>query len=296
MPLPEAQSAASAVGLRNQLTAEEIAAGHAFKSQSKRKEMLHVLPGSASEASLQQQLVIAGYTSGNVQFAGLASLAQRALDASRLRNEVAEYGAPLPTMRAFIHGYDDRQQLQAQELEGIASSPLFALGDGLSRLGGHDIDSRILAGQTMQGTGAVLAIGAMGYGIRGGNLSGGVEEVPNNAGATFGRAVSNNYRATFLAASPELEGQVVVHHAVEQGVLTKFPGVVSEAEMHSLENLRGIPNEINSDIHLSQIRVEWNRFYKPFIESGTSPTQEQLLQKATEIDNKFGSQFTPPVR
>jgi hypothetical protein len=117
----------------------------------------------------------------------------------------------------------------------------------------------------------------------------------DSAGARFGVALSTDYRATFLAAHPELEGKVLVHHAVEQQVLKKFPGVATEAEIHSLENLRGIPKAINSDVHLSQLRVEWNRFYKPFIESGTSPTKSQLLQKATEIDARFGSHFTPPV-
>jgi hypothetical protein len=116
-----------------------------------------------------------------------------------------------------------------------------------------------------------------------------------NTGATFGSSASTNYRATFFAVNPDLEGQVVVHHAVEQQVLNKFPGVVTQSQIHSLENLRGIPYEANSDVHLSQIRIEWNRFYKPFIESGTSPTLEQLLQKATEIDARLGSQFRPPV-
>jgi hypothetical protein len=116
-----------------------------------------------------------------------------------------------------------------------------------------------------------------------------------NSSARFGNAVSNDYRATFFAANPELQGKVVVHHAVEQQVLNKFPGVVTEAEIHSLENLRGIPYEINNTVHLSDIRVEWNRFYKPFVASGTTPTQTQLLQKATEIDLKFGSQFNPPI-
>ena len=109
-------------------------------------------------------------------------------------------------------------------------------------------------------------------------------------GATFGRAASTDYRGTFFAANPELEGQVVVHHAVEQQTLTRFPGLVSEAEIHSLENLRGIPKAINSDVHLSQIRVEWNQFYR----ANPNPSQAQLLQKATEIDTKFGSQFQPP--
>ncbi|WP_200955848.1 hypothetical protein, partial [Massilia sp. Root418] len=117
----------------------------------------------------------------------------------------------------------------------------------------------------------------------------------SSIGAKFGKAASNDYKATFFKANPELQGKVVVHHAVEQQVLKKFPGVVSESEMHSLENLRGIPTEINGPVHLSEIRVEWNRFYKPFIANGTSPTKEQLLKKATEIDLKLGSQFKPKL-
>jgi len=70
---------------------------------------------------------------------------------------------------------------------------------------------------------------------------------------------------------------------------------VSEAEIHSLENLRGVPLDINTEVHLSQIRTEWNRFYKPFLESGTAPTRAQLLQKATELDSMFGSRFLPPT-
>ena len=112
-----------------------------------------------------------------------------------------------------------------------------------------------------------------------------------DAGATFGRAASTDYRATFFAANPELEGQVVVHHAVEQQTLKLYPSQVTEAEIHSLENLRGIPKDINSQVHLSQIRKEWNQFYL----ANPNATQAQLLQKAAEIDAKFGSQFRPPV-
>ena len=89
------------------------------------------------------------------------------------------------------------------------------------------------------------------------------------------------------------EGAVVVHHAVEQQVLRRYPGVVSESEMHSLENLRGIPKgDINNRVHLSQIRKEWNRFYK----ANPNPTQSQLLDFATKLDNKFGHLFNPPIR
>jgi hypothetical protein len=113
--------------------------------------------------------------------------------------------------------------------------------------------------------------------------------------AILGKSASLDYKATFFKAHPTLKGKVVVHHAIEQQVLTKFPGVMTPAEIHSLENLRGIPNSINSQVHLRQIRTEWNRFYKSFIENHTSPTKEQLLKKATEIDLKFGSKLKPPV-
>jgi hypothetical protein len=113
--------------------------------------------------------------------------------------------------------------------------------------------------------------------------------------ANFGISTRSNYRKTFFAANPSLTGQVKVHHAVEQQVLNRFPGVVTKSEMNSLNNLRGIPNHLNSSLHLRQIRAEWDRFYRAFDANGTQPTKAQLLQKATEIDSKFGSQFNPPV-
>jgi hypothetical protein len=119
--------------------------------------------------------------------------------------------------------------------------------------------------------------------------------ISGTAQATFGRAKTTDYTKTFYDTHPELEGKNVVHHAVEKQVLKKYPAVVTDAEIHSLENLRGIPKELNSKLHLSQIRIEWNRFYDRFDKSGTAPTQSQLLQKATEIDTKYGSQFRPRI-
>jgi hypothetical protein len=84
--------------------------------------------------------------------------------------------------------------------------------------------------------------------------------------ASLGKAASTDYKATFFKANPTLEEKVVVHHAIEQQVMTRYPGVITEAELHSLENLRGIPKGINSDVHLSKIRKEWNEFYR------TNPT------------------------
>jgi hypothetical protein len=85
---------------------------------------------------------------------------------------------------------------------------------------------------------------------------------------------------------------VFVHHAVEQQAQKKYPGIVTNAEMHSLENLRGIPRHLNSELHLKQMRRAWDRFY----EENPIATRRQLLQNATEIDAMYGSQFNPPIK
>jgi hypothetical protein len=54
---------------------------------------------------------------------------------------------------------------------------------------------------------------------------------------------STDYRGTFFRNYPEFapfQGNVVVHHAVPQAVLTKYPGYFTLGEMHSINNLRGI--------------------------------------------------------
>ncbi|MCX8804109.1 RHS repeat-associated core domain-containing protein, partial [Vibrio parahaemolyticus] len=110
--------------------------------------------------------------------------------------------------------------------------------------------------------------------------------------AKFGESTTINYRKTFFEANPLTEGKVVVHHAVEQQVCERYPGIIKESEMHSLENLRGIPKEVNSKLHLSKIRKEWDKFYR----QNPNPNKQQLLNKATEIDDMFGAQFNPPIR
>lgn len=120
-----------------------------------------------------------------------------------------------------------------------------------------------------------------------------VESEVGNVSKTVGRDITD-YKGTFFEQHPDLEGKVVVHHGVEQQVLKRpeTSGLFTESEMHSYENLRGIPKELNSDLHLSKIRKEWNRFYRdnPF------PTKEDLLNKRQEIDNMFGDLFNPPIK
>jgi len=111
--------------------------------------------------------------------------------------------------------------------------------------------------------------------------------------AKLGSAATSDYKLTFFKAHPDLEGKVVVHHAVEQQALTRYPGLLTEQEMHSLENLRGIPIEQNADMHLSQIRKEWNEFYRDNPASGM--TKQRILDKASEMDRHYGSSFTPTL-
>ena len=84
-----------------------------------------------------------------------------------------------------------------------------------------------------------------------------------------------------------------MHHGVEQQVLDRYPGLITAAELHSLENLRGIPKGANAKTHLREIRKEWNAFYR---QHPDHVTKEQLLDKATEIDEKYGHLFDPPIR
>ncbi|MCL2089614.1 MAG: hypothetical protein FWH11_00050 [Micrococcales bacterium] len=115
--------------------------------------------------------------------------------------------------------------------------------------------------------------------------------------AQFGTSTSTNYQQTWANAHPEYSDRgVVVHHAVEQQVLKKYPGVVSESEIHSLDNLRGIPREVNREVHLQEVRRVWNSFYSRMEELGRAPTQQELLDQASVIDNNLGHYFLPPER
>jgi toxin YxiD len=101
-----------------------------------------------------------------------------------------------------------------------------------------------------------------------------------------------NYRKTFFDKYPELKGSVVVHHAIEQQVLRRYPNLFTKEEIHALSNLRGIPKELNSDIHLSKIRKEWNRFYR----NNPNPSKTDFINYMIELDKKYGDKFNPQVK
>lgn len=109
--------------------------------------------------------------------------------------------------------------------------------------------------------------------------------------ARVGESTSNDYRGTFFEANPNLKGQVVVHHAVEQQVKKLYPNLFTNSQMHSLENLRGVQLSDNNVLHLSVIRRLWNSFYR----DNPNATADQILEQATKIDKDYGELFRPAV-
>ena len=114
----------------------------------------------------------------------------------------------------------------------------------------------------------------------------------------FGTAPRLDYAKTFRQHYAHLNSEIgQVHHAVEQTALTRYPGVVTEAELHSLENLRGIPvGPEGTNLHQSLLRREWDVFYESFESVGKTPTKKDLLDYAKLVDGKYGARFVPPVR
>ncbi|MEU3225961.1 RHS repeat-associated core domain-containing protein [Streptomyces sp. NPDC006976] len=119
------------------------------------------------------------------------------------------------------------------------------------------------------------------------------KEFPTREEGSVGSTADHKYKRTFFNEHPELKGKVVVHHAIEQQVLKRYPGLFSADEIHSLENLRGIPKgDINSKVHLSDIRVSWNEFYR----THSNPARQDVLDHVTHVDDKLGNWFSPRIR
>ncbi len=76
--------------------------------------------------------------------------------------------------------------------------------------------------------------------------------------------VKPNYREIAdLFYKEELSSANVIHHAIEQQVLKRFPELFTLEEIHAGGNLRAIlKGAFNSEVHLSKIRMLWNSFYE----------------------------------
>ncbi|MEM1323657.1 MAG: hypothetical protein AAGG75_25575 [Bacteroidota bacterium] len=94
----------------------------------------------------------------------------------------------------------------------------------------------------------------------------------------LGVAPRVNYRLTFKKEFPEVYDNVhQVHHAVPKKVYERYHGIITREELHSIENLRGIP--INDSAMHNIITVRWNRFY----ENLPNFTRQKALDFAKQI-------------
>ncbi|MFB9981255.1 hypothetical protein ACFSQQ_19430 [Mesorhizobium kowhaii] len=111
-------------------------------------------------------------------------------------------------------------------------------------------------------------------------------------GAIFGEATTNNYRKGYAEANPGVNIEdLVIHHPAEQKLLKRFLNFLSKKKINSVENLRGIPKDLNEILHLVIIRSENDKFYEKY----PNPTERQILDHSTMMDKKYGHHFVPPV-
>lgn len=102
----------------------------------------------------------------------------------------------------------------------------------------------------------------------------------------------NVFRGAFKA--PELStadfDNLQVHHALPQWALVRYQHLgITPNQMHSLENLRGIPNDL---LDHTTITNYWEAFYN----SNPNATLQEVLDYVKFIDDEFGHLFVPPVR
>jgi hypothetical protein len=204
--------------------------------------------------------------------------------------EAAVTTNPLTTVGNIGHGIASKIDSAISAEDTPASVQISRAANAIANASAADVGSAL--GAVVNNVALLLAPEILAGKIAAAGRAGKVID-KTTAEARFGTSTTKNYRATFFKAYPGTKGSVFVHHAVEQRVLRLFPGVVSESEMHSLENLRGIPKKLNSILHLREIRLEWDSYYKYFEYIGQVPSKENLLKKATEIDRRFGHQLRP---
>jgi RHS repeat-associated protein len=181
-----------------------------------------------------------------------------------------------------------RKPILVTPIIGAVGAAVARAGQGVDITGGAGLVNNVLTPQTTEvsvdeGESAPSALGGGGTQPPPVSPPVGTCEAPS--------APNTNYRRTFFEQNPNLGGKVVVHHAVEQQVLVRYPGLYSAAEIHDISRLRGIPKEVNNDLHLSKIRKLWNGFYR----GNPCPTKEQVEAMRQQIDEEFGPQFHPPV-
>ena len=96
-----------------------------------------------------------------------------------------------------------------------------------------------------------------------------------------------DYRTAFLEANPHINPTDIaqVHHAIPQAVLNKYPGLFTDAEIHAVENLRGISS---SGVRGHQkVTDVWRKFY----DTNPQATRDQITDMKDTIDKAIGQHF-----
>lgn len=103
----------------------------------------------------------------------------------------------------------------------------------------------------------------------------------------------NVFRGNFSASAGLSKADfdnLQVHHAVPQWVLTRHPNLgITPNQMHSLENLRGIPNGTLDHTTITN-------YWEAFSNSNPNPDMDEILDYVKFIDDEFGHLMIPPVR
>ena len=112
----------------------------------------------------------------------------------------------------------------------------------------------------------------------------------------FGNSTTTNHLDVFDSTFPDLRTDMQIHHAAPRALLSRYPNLsISQNQMHSIENLRGIPNSLKFTkpdgqvISLHQhITNLWNTFYN----NNTNVTNiSTIFNEAKKIDDQYGHLF-----
>ncbi|WP_266157646.1 LysM peptidoglycan-binding domain-containing protein [Dyella silvatica] len=133
-------------------------------------QLRDTVPGSARDTELRRQVALAGSVSRSPLDNMQAQLTIQELGLSRLQGEIASYGAPLPTLRAYDPVIDERAQRQVAQLEMLTGNSFAGGFYGASvALGASDQRAAQIATAAGLATDAVMAAGAV-SGIRLGSV------------------------------------------------------------------------------------------------------------------------------
>jgi len=106
-------------------------------------------------------------------------------------------------------------------------------------------------------------------------------------------STNSTYNPNFKNRFSEVANEITaIHHAVPKKVRNVY-GLIDDTQLHSLENLRGIPA---ADNFHQEITNRWAAWYLPYDQSNTTPSLQAVLNEVKAIDDLYGHRFVPPIR